>query len=82
MGKPLSVSGVYWIIRIHSTIAPLRGSVVEELLLDVPESCLLYGAVIPLYLDKTKGAEHCRYPRLELSSQTRSSVGRRSTGSV
>lgn len=27
----------------------------EELLLDVPESCLLYGAVIPLYLDKTKG---------------------------
>ena len=40
---------------IHFIIAPLRGSVVEELLLHVLEACLVWEAVIPLCLDKAKG---------------------------
>lgn len=38
--------------RVRSIIAPLRGSVAEELLLHVLEVCLVWGA---LCLDKAKG---------------------------
>lgn len=41
--------------KVHSTIAPLRSSEAEELLLHVLEVCLVWGAVIPLCLDKAKG---------------------------